>query len=162
MENGWTLVAESRAQAIFIGQVGVYFGIHEIRVLVETQKRKIVARDGRSSWNGRQERHELSGDGINQGGRNDVRATGCIGASRIECIHHSIRTGYRGLAGSGRGHELLAARAVGIAAEGVVDVASGRGHFASLQVFNRAQITRAKGHGGDSNGVWICLVIKDF
>ena len=124
LENGRTLVAESAAQAILIGQVGVHLGINEIRIFMERQQSKVVVGIA-GGCGSRQERHELRGDRVNQGYGNDVGATSGIGAGRIEGIHQTITTGYRGYASSGRRDHLLAARAVRIAAKGVVDVASG-------------------------------------
>ncbi len=50
LQNGWTLKAESPAQAIFIGKVGIHFGIDEIRIFVEGQQRKVVVCLERISW----------------------------------------------------------------------------------------------------------------
>src|SRR6266403_3126309 len=149
LENCRTLVAKSCTQAIFVGNVGIYFGINEIRIFVEGQQCKIVVRGACSRWNGRPEIHEFSGDGVNQGRGNDVGATSNVGADRIERIHRSsVRTWYRGHAGGGRGDELLAARAAeirsgtgntghGISAKWIVDVAVGRILLTRWQVFYR-------------------------
>src|SRR5690242_13461424 len=74
LENGRTLVAESRTQAIFIGDVRVHLAIDKICIFVEGQQSKVVICAAAGSW-GRQESHKFGGDGINQGRRNDVGAT---------------------------------------------------------------------------------------
>ncbi len=66
LQNGWTLVAKSGAQAIFVGNIGVHFGIHEIRIFVEGQQSKVVVRVS-PRIRRRQEGHEVNGDGIDQG-----------------------------------------------------------------------------------------------
>src|SRR5580765_736509 len=122
---------------------------------------KVVVRVARSRW-GRQERHELSGDGINQSRRNHVRATSRIGAGSIECIHRPIRTWNRSLSGSRRSDELLPTRAVCTPTKGIVDVAVGRILLTGWQGFYRAQIPRTEGHGGDGNLVCVRFVVVDF
>src|SRR6266852_2526240 len=99
LENGWTLEAESGAQAIFIGEVGIYFGIDEIRVFVERQESKIIVGGLRVNW-GRQKANELCRNGVDQGRRDYVWATRCIGAGRTERVHRSpIRAWHRSRAG---------------------------------------------------------------
>src|ERR1700692_942190 len=77
------LKAESGAQAISIREVGVYFGINEIRIFVERQKSKIVIRALRVNW-GRQPPYQLGRDWVNQGRRNHILATSPIGAGGSE------------------------------------------------------------------------------
>ena len=122
LENGWTLVAESRAQAVFIGNVGVHLTINKICIFVEGQQSKVVIRVAGTSC-GRQKSHKFGGDGINQGQRDDVRTTACL-AGRIVCIplvRYAIGTLNRSNARSGRSHQLLAARAIRVTGERVVD-----------------------------------------
>src|SRR5439155_18464888 len=125
LENGWTLVAESAAQAVLVGQVGVHLHINEICIFVERQQSKVVVGVAGGGWS-RQERHELCRDRVNQGDGNDVGATSGIGTSRIVSIHHTITTGYRRYGRSRRGDHLLAARAVRITAKRIVNVAGSR------------------------------------
>src|SRR5260370_4165304 len=94
LEDRWTLVAESHAQPIFIGKVGVHFTVNEIRIFVKSKQRSVVAKVARKIWR-RQEGHELSGNGINHGHRNDFGATSGAGPDRIECVYQSIGTLYR-------------------------------------------------------------------
>ncbi len=122
LENGWTLVAESRAQAIFIGNVGVHLTINKICIFVEGQQSKVVIGVAGTSC-GRQKSHKFGGDGINQGQRDDVRATACL-AGRIVCIplvRYSIRTLNRTHARSGSSKQLRAASSIRGADERVVD-----------------------------------------
>src|SRR5438034_1346612 len=64
LQNGWTLVAEARTQAIFIGDVRVHLTIDKICIFVEGQQSKVVICAAGGSW-GRQETHKFGGDGIN-------------------------------------------------------------------------------------------------
>src|ERR1700674_535902 len=100
LENGWTLVAKSHAQAIFVGKVGVHFTIKVIRIFVERQQSKVVIRVA-CARRGRDEVQELGGDAVNQGRGYDVGATGCIRAGMIVGVHgSSIGSRYRRHAGS--------------------------------------------------------------
>src|ERR1700688_24449 len=52
LQSCWPLIAESRAQAILIGKVGVHFTVKEIRVFMVGQQSKVVVRVSCCCWGG--------------------------------------------------------------------------------------------------------------
>src|SRR5438445_10808888 len=83
LQNRRALVAEPGAQAVFVGEIGVYFGVNEVGVLMERQQGKEVVRVA-GSCGIRHQREKFCGDGIDQRKRNDIRAAGSVGTGRIE------------------------------------------------------------------------------
>src|SRR5260370_6476464 len=91
LEYLWALKAESGAQPIFVGKVGVYFGVHEIRIFVERQKSKVVVGGLRVNW-ARQEANELSRKGLIKSRGNTVWEARAMGEAVKKCIQGPLRT----------------------------------------------------------------------